>query len=154
MASPAHAVDDVNLVYETDSWRAAPCNSARIGSSPTPLLVVLLVGLNYVPVVVFSLSMGVDAGKVVFVVLFHISLVLMFASWLYTCCTDPGTPPESWQRQMAAAVARGETVAVCRRSGLYSARPPASACAARAHAPRRLRATLVGRAHRAAALAL
>uniref|UniRef100_A0A7S2NA50 Palmitoyltransferase n=1 Tax=Haptolina brevifila TaxID=156173 RepID=A0A7S2NA50_9EUKA len=48
----------------------------------------------------------------------------MITSWLMVICTDPGTPPEEWQRQMTAAVARGESVPICRRSGLY--KPPRS----------------------------
>ena len=49
-------------------------------------------------------------------------LGLLLCSWCYTCCTDPGTPTEAWQRQMASAAFSGASVPVCRRSGLY--KPP------------------------------
>ena len=123
MASSPRALDssNVDLVYETASWRCAPCNGARCGASPTPLIVVVLIGLNYIPVVLYSLDLSVNVGTVIGVVIFHLLLGLMLLSWAYTCCTDPGTPPESWQRQMQALANRGESVQVCRRSGLYSA---------------------------------
>jgi len=70
----------------------------------------------------FTLSQGIDAGKVLLVILFHIFLALTVVSWIYTCAVDPGVPPETWQQQMAAQAAAGEAVQVCRRSGLY--KPP------------------------------
>jgi len=122
----SRAVDSsaVEIKYETDEWRCAPYHHSRLAASPTPLIIVLLVGVNYVPLVLFTCEMGVNAGKVVVLVIFHLLVGLMFLSWLYTCCTDPGTPPDSWQRQMSAAASRGESVQVCRRSGLY--KPPRS----------------------------
>ena len=128
----SRAVDSsaVEIAYETAPWRCTPCNSARCGASPTPLIIVLLVALNWIPVVIFTLGHGVNAGRVVGVVLFHFALVFMFLAWFYTCCTDPGTPPETWQREMSNAAARGDSVPICRRSGLYSA-----ICIAPSHRP-------------------
>ena len=111
-------------VYDAATWRCAPYHSSRAGSSPVPLLILLIIGVNYVAVVLFTLDMGVDAGKVVGIVIFHLLIGLMFLSWCYTCCTDPGTAPDAWQRQMSAAASRGESIPVCRRSGLY--KPPRS----------------------------
>lgn len=105
-------------------WRCAPCHFHRVQACPTPLIILLLVGLNYFPVVLFNLDEHAGVGRVLIVVVFHLCLSLMLLSWSYTCCTDPGTPPQEWQREMAAAVERGESVNVCRRSGLY--KPPRS----------------------------
>ena len=114
----------VDISYTTAPWKCAPCHTSRVQASPTPLIILLLVAVNYIPMVFFSLSMGVDSGRVFAVVIFHMSLVLMVLSWSYTCCTDPGTAPQWWQRQMAQEVANGRDVTVCRRSGLY--KPPRS----------------------------
>mmetsp|Transcript_11928 Transcript_11928/g.30575 ORF Transcript_11928/g.30575 Transcript_11928/m.30575 type:complete len:360 (-) Transcript_11928:226-1305(-) len=105
-------------------WRCAPCNAGRASAAPTPIIVAGIVALNYVPLVLFLLDQRVDGGRVTAVVIFHIFLLLMLLAYFMAMCTDPGTPPEEWQQQMAAAVSRGETVPVCRRSGLY--KPPRS----------------------------
>ena len=109
---------------QAEPWQCAPYHTQRCNAAPTPLIVILLIGLNYIPLVLFCVNYGADGGRIVGIVVFHVLLAFVVVSWSYTCCTDPGTPPESWQRQMAAAVARGENVPVCRRSGLY--KPPRS----------------------------
>jgi len=70
-------------------------------------------------VVVFTLSRGQTGGRWLLVVVFHLLLALMAVAWAQCCFTDPGTPPESWQRAMAALAAEGHEVPICRRSGLY-----------------------------------
>lgn len=107
--------DGVELVYETAACRCAPCNASRWQASPTPLLILAVIAVNWVPVTLFCPSYDHHPGRVAIAVLFHILVVLVVVSWVYTCCTDPGTTPESYQRQMAAAAAQGETVQQCRR---------------------------------------
>ena len=61
-----------------------------------------------------------SAGCVVTIFFFHVLLLLMVLAWAHTCFTDPGVPPEWWQRRMAALAAGGqEDLKICRRSGLY-----------------------------------
>ena len=61
-----------------------------------------------------------SAGCVVAILFFHVLLSLLVLAWAHTCFTDPGVPPERWQRRMAALAAGGqEDLKVCRRSGLY-----------------------------------
>jgi hypothetical protein len=61
-----------------------------------------------------------SAGCVVAILFFHVLLSLLVIAWAHTCFTDPGVPPERWQRRMAALAAGGqEDLKVCRRSGLY-----------------------------------
>ena len=119
MASPAQVE-----IHEAAPWRCAPCNQSRCGAAPTPLFILVLIALNYIPVVIFGISFRNDAGSITAAVLFHIALAFTILSWVYTCCTDPGVAPEAWQRQMAQEVANGRDVPVCRRSGLY--KPPRS----------------------------
>ena len=105
--------------------RCAPCNPGRMGAAVTPLLIVAIVALNYIPSVLFALDMGVDAATVALVVVFHLLLGLMIVAWSFTCATDPGVPPERWQRQMAGEAAAGREVPrICAKSGLY--KPPRS----------------------------
>jgi len=82
--------------------------------------------LNYIPFVIWSVQRGRHLGGVaVMLIIFHILLALVLLSWGHTSCTDPGTPPEQWQRQQAALAASGQVdLRVCRRSGLY--KPPRS----------------------------
>ena len=115
---------DVTLSYDTAPWRCAPYHISRLQAAPTPLIVLVLIAVNWIPIVLFSLSIGSDAGRYIAIVFFHLVLAFMIVSWSYTCCTDPGTAPEAWQRQMAAEVALGKEVTICRRSGLY--KPPRS----------------------------
>ena len=63
-----------------------------------------------------------SAGCVAMIIGFHLLLSLMVLAWAHTCFTDPGVPPERWQRRMAALAASGEELRVCRKSGLY--KPP------------------------------
>lgn len=104
-----------------DACRCAPCSCNRASSAPTPLLVVAIVALNYIPNVFWALELhDRSAGCVVVIFFFHVLLSLMVLAWAHTCCTDPGVPPEWWQRRMAALAAGGqEDLKVCRRSGLY-----------------------------------
>lgn len=102
----------------------APCNPGRWHSSPTPLVILFLIVLNYFPCVIFTLALGVGGGSIVAISLFHVFLVLSVVSWVHTCATDPGVPPEAFQQTMAAAAASGEPVQICRRSQLY--KPPRS----------------------------
>ena len=118
------SVDHADVKYQTEPWRCAPYHGSRCAASPTPLLILVIVAVNYIPMVLFSTSMGVDAGRIIAVVIFHLLLICVFLSWAYTCCTDPGTAPQWWQRQMAQEVATGREVTICRRSGLY--KPPRS----------------------------
>ena len=105
--------------------RCAPCNPGRMGAAVTPLLIVAIVALNYIPSVLFALDMGIDAATVALVVVFHLLLGLMIVAWSFTCATDPGVPPERWQRQMAGEAAAGREVPrICAKSGLY--KPPRS----------------------------
>ena len=105
--------------------RCAPCNPGRMGAAVTPLLIVAIVALNYIPSVLFALDMGVDAATVALVVVFQLLLGLMIVAWSFTCATDPGVPPERWQRQMAGEAAAGREVPrICAKSGLY--KPPRS----------------------------
>lgn len=115
---------DVSLSYDSAPWRCAPCGPGRWQASPTPLIVLIVIGVTYIPMVLFTLDYSRDAGRIVAVILFHVMLALMLLSYLMTMCTDPGTPPEEWQRQMTVVTSRGESVPVCRRSGLY--KPPRS----------------------------
>ena len=105
--------------------RWTPCSPARWGSSPTPLLIALVVALNYFPVVLFSLDMH-GSGAVAGAVVFHVFAALMWTAWAHTCFVDPGTPSDGWQREAAAAAAAeaGQVMPVCRRSGLH--KPPRS----------------------------
>ena len=112
------------IAYEPAPCHCAPCNHGRLSSSPTTLIVMALIAVNYIPIVLFALTQSADAGRVAAVVFFHIGLVLMLLAYFMAMFTDPGTPPEEWQRQMQTAVAQGQTIAVCRRSGLY--KPPRS----------------------------
>jgi hypothetical protein len=114
----------VSLVHEAAPWRCAPCNEGRWGASLTPLIILVLVALNYIPVVLFGLDFSPDGGRITLLVLFHLLLLMMTMSYLMVMFTDPGTPTQEWQRTMAAAVGRGEHVPVCRKSGLY--KPPRS----------------------------
>ena len=96
-----------------------------MGAAVTPLLIVAIVALNYIPSVLFALDMGIDAATVALVVVFHLLLGLMIVAWSFTCATDPGVPPEWWQRQMAGEAAAGRDVPrICAKSGLY--KPPRS----------------------------
>ena len=104
--------------------RWAPCGASRYQYAPTPLLILVVIALNYIPAVLFTLDRGSDGGRTTLVVIFHIFLGLTIWAWCFTCFVDPGVPPETWQRQMAARAAKGEPVQVCRRSGLY--KPPRS----------------------------
>ena len=71
--------------------------------------------------VIWSLELNDrSAGCVFAILLFHVLLSLLVLAWAHTCFTDPGVPPERWQRRMAALAAGGqEDLKVCRRSGLY-----------------------------------
>ena len=147
---------------QPDACRCAPCSCNRASSAPTPLLVVAIVALNYIPnaawpvdekcwslvrvgrwrggapghvplrlphdspsatalQVIWSLELNDrSAGCVFAILLFHVLLSLLVLAWAHTCFTDPGVPPERWQRRMAALAAGGqEDLKVCRRSGLY-----------------------------------
>ena len=53
--------------------RCAPCNPGRMGAAVTPLLILAIVALNYIPSVLFALDMGVDAATVALVVVFPVS---------------------------------------------------------------------------------
>ena len=56
---------------------------------------------------------------------FHLPLALLFAAWLATALTDPGSAMDaSWQVQAQAAKVRGETVVHCHKSGQW--KPPRS----------------------------
>jgi len=105
---------------EPEPCHCAPCSSSRAGAAPTPLIVVGIVAINYIPNVLWSLEVnGASGGAVVAVIFFHFFVGLMVLAWAYTCFTDPGVPPERWQRQMAALAQAGQEVKVCRKSGLY-----------------------------------
>ena len=85
-----------------------------------PLLVLAIIVLNYIPFVIWNIEHGSQlAANIVLVIIFHILLGLLVCSWIYTSCTDPGVPPERWQRAQHAPDTR-----VCRKSGLY--KPPRS----------------------------
>jgi hypothetical protein len=118
--------DDVKITppHRPEKWRCAPYHPARAMAAPTPLIMVMVIAVNYIPMVLFNLDMGLSAGRVAVVVAFHLLLGLCMVSWLYTCCTDPGTAPASFQQQAMEAAERGEDVSICRRSGLY--KPPRS----------------------------
>jgi len=105
--------------HEAAPWKCAPCNAGRVQASPTPLIVGALIVLNYIPLVLFLLDQRTDAGRIFAIVIFHICLALLLLSYFMAMCTDPGTPPDEWQREMQVVAARGESVPVCRRSGLY-----------------------------------
>jgi palmitoyltransferase len=108
--------------------RFAPCNLGRAQTFGCPLLVLFVIALNYYTVVLFTLSFhAYSAGAIVLVIFFHLLLVPLLMAWALTIFTDPGTPPEAWQREMAAKAAQtagGFYVPTCRRSGLY--KPPRS----------------------------
>ena len=57
-----------------------------------------------------------SAGSVVSVFVFHVLLSLMVLAWAHTCFTDPGVPPEWWQRRMAALAAAGQEDLKVRRN--------------------------------------
>jgi len=110
--------------HEAAPCRCSPCNGGRAAAAPTPLIVLGLIGLNYIPLVLFLLDQQLDGGRVVSIVFFHLFLILLLLAYFMAMCTDPGVPPVEWQRKMQQAAARGESVQVCRRSGLY--KPPRS----------------------------
>jgi len=118
-ASSSNSDVSIRSEHKAAPWKCAPCNSGRASASPTPLIVCGIVALNYIPLVLFLLDERLDGGRVAAVVVFHLCLVLMLLAYFMAMCTDPGTTPREWQQEMQAAVARGETVPVCRRSGLY-----------------------------------
>lgn len=112
------------IVGRALACRWAPCSNGRCQYAPTPLVILLIVGVDYVATILFSISRGTNAGVVLMVITFHFFLGLTIVAWVYTCAVDPGVPPESWQREMASLASSGEAVLVCRRSGLY--KPPRS----------------------------
>eukprot|EP00966_Prymnesium_polylepis_P241715 5589725-Prymnesium_polylepis.1 len=73
--------------------RWAPCGPARQQYAPTPLLVIAVIVLNYIPVVLFTLDHGSTGGRVALVVFFNFFLGLTIVAWIYTCSVDPGVPP-------------------------------------------------------------
>ena len=124
-------MDAASIVVETGltnrraaPWRCSPCNEGRLAASPTPIIILGIIAANYVTLVLYGLDYRADAMRIALVITFHLLLCLMAVSWFMVCCTDPGVPPEEWQRDMAARVERGEHVPVCRRCGLY--KPPRS----------------------------
>ncbi len=104
--------------------RLAPCGGSRCAAAPTPFFILVPVAVNWIAVTLFTLQLGRDAGRWLLVVVFHALLALMATAWFHCCLTDPGTPPELWQRDMALKANDGYEIGVCRRSGLY--KPPRS----------------------------
>lgn len=109
-------------------FACAPCSIARLQFAPMPMIMVAVIVVNYIFYVVWTIQRGVDrAMMVVLFTIFHLLLALVVMSWLYTCATDPGVPPESWQRRMAAQAKANDypdntslgTTRICRKSGLY-----------------------------------
>ncbi len=104
----------------------APCNRGRCASCPVPLIILIIICINYIPYLWMLSRPRHHALSVCLVVIFHILLALLLLSWVYTCATDPGTPPARWQRAMSQIAQSGQQVEmkVCRTSGLY--KPPRS----------------------------
>ena len=83
---------------DPEPCHCAPCSASRAGAAPTPLIVVAIVAINYIPNVLWSLEVNdASGGAVVAVIFFHFFVGLMVLAWAYTCFTDPGVPPERWQ---------------------------------------------------------
>jgi len=102
----------------------APCSTTRAQSAPVPFIIVFVILLNYIPYVFWAVQRGLSIGVLVAMfTVWHVFLALVVVSWVYTCCTDPGTPPAEWQRQADAAAKGvggvGGAARVCRKSGLY-----------------------------------
>ena len=60
--------------HEAAPCRCSPCNGGRAASAPTPLIVLGLIGFNYIPLVLFLLDQYLDGGRVVSIVFFHDSV--------------------------------------------------------------------------------
>ena len=56
--------------------------------------------------------------------IFHVLLLLLFASYLHCVLTDPGTVPQAWHDRIASDPQLAARYRLCHKSGLY--RPPRS----------------------------
>ena len=84
-----------------EPWRRAPCSSARAHNWPIAAVIPIIIALNYIPFVVWNLQRGCLLGlNIVLIVVWHFLLGMLVSAWVNTCITDPGVPPERWQRQM------------------------------------------------------
>jgi hypothetical protein len=63
--------------HEAAPCRCSPCTGGRAAAAPTPLIVLGLIGLNYIPLVLFLLDQQLDGGRVVSIVFFHLFLILL-----------------------------------------------------------------------------
>ena len=90
-----------------EPWRRAPCSSARAQNWPIAVVIPVIIALNYIPFVVWNLQRGCLLGlNIVLIVVWHFLLGMLVCAWVNTCITDPGVPPEWWQRQMVREQAR------------------------------------------------
>ena len=97
--------------------QCSPCNGYRICISPMFCVTLAIVMVNYFPYVVWTPhTCLLDYARLV---VFHLLLLLLLASYMQTVFTDPGTVPSEWH----AAVARDPLLAaqhrLCSKSKLY-----------------------------------
>ena len=57
-------------------------------------------------------------------VVFHVLLFMLLASYLHCVFTDPGTVPQAWSDRIASDPQQAARYRYCHKSGLY--RPPRS----------------------------
>jgi palmitoyltransferase len=103
--------------FPSDPCRCAPCSPYRWLISPMFLVVWGIVGANYFPYVIWVPHASV--GSWLAVVIFHVLLALLLASYLMTVFTDPGTVPPEWHEAVAADDRLSTSHRYCERSGLY-----------------------------------
>ena len=95
----------------------APCSTFRCLASPMFLLVWGLVGLTYFPYVLWTVHVTLTSRACV--VVFHVLLLLLLASYLMCVFTDPGTVPPEWHRAVSSDPQLAAQHRVCPRTGLY-----------------------------------
>ena len=82
--------------YKAPAQRRAPCTSVRIASSLMTVIVFGLVYLTYYPYI-HHYSTGSFKDNICLLI-FHVLLGLMLASYCQIVYTDPGTVPLRWQK--------------------------------------------------------
>ena len=97
--------------------RCAPCNVFRICVSPMIVLVFGIVGCSYGPYVLWLPHETVWSQFCVLV--FHVLVALLLASYLMCVFTDPGTTPVAWHLLVESDERLASEHTLCRRSLMY-----------------------------------
>jgi hypothetical protein len=102
--------------------KCSPCNRYRICISPMFCMVWGIVGINYAPYVLWTPHTTWLSW--ISLVVFHVLLFMLLASYLHCVFTDPGTVPQAWSDRIASDPQQAARYRYCHKSGLY--RPPRS----------------------------